>query len=281
MREERPAPTLPLSRVRTFRQLIWRHYRENGRDLPWRRTRNPYRIFISEIMLQQTQVERVSAKYGEFVRRFPDFRALAEAPLHEILSAWQGLGYNRRAVALKKAAMSVAAKFGGRLPSSETELLSLPGVGRYTASALIAFVFNKPSVFIETNIRRVFIHLFFEDREDVGDAEIVPLVRETLDDSAPRDWYYALMDYGVMLGKEVENPNRRSAHYRRQGPFEGSNRQARGMILRELLKKSVSSEREIARKLGLTPDAVARNIAALEREGFIKRREGRILRVAT
>jgi A/G-specific adenine glycosylase len=281
VREKRPAPIPSHSRVRTFRQLIWRHYRETRRDLPWRKTRNPYRIFVSEIMLQQTQVERVSAKYREFVKRFPDFHALAKAPLHEILMAWQGLGYNRRAVGLKKAAMCITDTFGGRLPSSEKELLSLPGVGKYTASALIAFVFNKPSIFIETNIRRVFLHFFFEDREGVSDTEIIPLLTATLDHSAPREWYYALMDYGVMLRAEVENPNRRSAHYRRQGPFKGSNRQARGMILRLLLKESGSSESEIARKLGLAADVVVRNVAALEKEGFLERRGKRILRVAS
>ena len=173
MREENRPPVLSPSRVRTFRQRIRRHYRENRRDLPWRRTRNPYRIFVSEIMLQQTQVGRVSAKYGEFVKRFPDFRALAQAPLHEVLTAWQGLGYNRRAVALKKTAVRVIEEFGGRLPSSERELRSLPGVGKYTAAALIAFVFNKPAVVIETNVRRVFVHFFFEDREGIGDAEII------------------------------------------------------------------------------------------------------------
>jgi len=232
-------------------------------------------------MLQQTQVGRVSAKYGEFVKRFPHFRALAEAPLHEVLTAWQGLGYNRRAVALKKTAVRVIEEFGGRLPSSERELRSLPGVGKYTAAALIAFVFNKPAVVIETNVRRVFIHFFFEDREGIGDAEIIPLVAATLDRSAPREWYYALMDYGVMLGREGENPNRRSAHYRRQSPFKGSNRQARGMILRTLLEASVNSAREIARKLGLSPDVVARNVAALEKEGFIERRGRMIVRAAT
>jgi A/G-specific adenine glycosylase len=210
--------------VRAFRKLIYDFYREHGRAFPWRATHNPYHILVSEIMLQQTQTERVTDKYESFVNSFPDFSCLARTPLREILGAWQGLGYNRRAIALKEIAQRVIRDFQGNLPPSLEGLMSLPGIGRATAAAISTFAFNKPAVFLETNIRRVFIHHFFRNEDKVNDNEILPLVKQTLDTSNPRRWYHALMDYGVMLKKRHQNPNRKSAHYHKQGPFEGSNR---------------------------------------------------------
>ena len=261
----------PLS-VRKFRNIIYRHYHKNPRALAWRMTTNPYRILVSEIMLQQTQVERVSSKYKEFINTFPGFRSLSRAPLRNILEVWQGMGYNRRAVALRKIAETVISDFKGRLPSSEDELMKLPGIGRYTASAISTFAFNKPTVFIETNIRRVFIHFFFQERARVRDSEILPLVEKTLDRSNPREWYYALMDFGVMLKKKTENPNKRSAHYRKQSPFQGSNRQLRGMILRLLLRKPAISESEIIGELKSNPEKIKENLSALQNEGFVLRK---------
>jgi A/G-specific adenine glycosylase len=162
--------------IAIFRRIISRHYEQHRRSLPWRRTRNPYRILVSEIMLQQTQVERVLEKYALFVRTFPDFPSLAQAPLPDILTVWQGLGYNRRAIALRRIASMIVADFRGRLPSQKEALVKLPGIGDYTASAVLAFAFDQPSVFIETNIRRVFIHFFFNDRDSVSDADILPIV---------------------------------------------------------------------------------------------------------
>jgi A/G-specific adenine glycosylase len=265
--------------VRKFQETIYRHYRENPRDLPWRRTRSPYRILVSEIMLQQTQVERVLEKYKAFIRSFPDFASLAKAPLHEILAVWQGMGYNRRAIALKRTAEIIAKEFKGKLPSSEEALLKLPGIGKYSASAILAFAFDRPTIFIETNIRRVFIHLFFQDRGDIKDSDIFPLVEKTIDRAHPREWYYALMDYGVMLKKEDENPNRRSAHYKKQTPFQGSNRQARGMILKLLAQKPDISEAEMLHALKADPEKMRENLAALQKEGFI-RRKGKRLTIA-
>jgi len=261
----------PLS-VRNFRNIIYQHYHENPRKLAWRMTANPYRILVSEIMLQQTQVERVSGKYREFIKAFPSFRSLAKSSLRTILIVWQGMGYNRRAVALKKIAETVTSDFRGRLPSSEDELMKLPGVGRYTASAILAFAFNKPTVFIETNIRRVFIHFFFQGRDLVRDSEILPLVEKTLDRSNPREWYYALMDFGVMLKRRNENPNKRSAHYRKQSPFQGSNRQVRGMILRLLLMKPDITESEIICELKSNPEKIKENLSVLQNEGFVWRK---------
>ncbi len=155
---------LTAAQIHCFRKKINNHYDQNGRDLPWRRTRNPYRILVSEIMLQQTQVERVIEKYAVFIKTFPDFPSLAEAPLHTLLTVWQGLGYNRRALALRACAQKVVAEHQGKLPKEPEKLLALPGIGKYTAGAVAAFAFNEPIVFMDTNIRRVYIHEFFHDR---------------------------------------------------------------------------------------------------------------------
>lgn len=261
--------------INTFRKLIYGHSERNPRNLPWRKTRNPYRILISEIMLQQTQVERVRDKYTTFIRTFPDFSSLAEMPLSDILRIWQGLGYNRRAKAIQMLAGIVMEKYRGRLPNSYSKLLELPGIGKYTAAAILTFTRNQPCVFIETNIRRVFIHLFFQDRDRISDAEILPLIEKTLDRENPRKWYYALMDYGVMLKKTGENPNKRSAHYQKQSPFHGSNRQIRGLLLKAIIRAPGISKKKLMKDLGLNPDKIEMTLSLLTREGFLKQKRGR------
>jgi len=258
--------------VRLFRKIIYNRYLGNPRSLPWRESRDPYRILVSEIMLQQTQAERVIGKYETFLMRFPDFPSLAGGSLREILRAWQGLGYNRRAIALQGIARMVMSQFQGRLPCAEEDLIKLPGVGKYTASAVSVFAFGQSALFVETNIRRVYIHFFFRDRDNVRDAEIMPLIEKTIDASNPREWYYALMDYGVMLKKMVLNPNRRSAHYQRPAPFKGSDRELRGRILKSLIAKPAITEREIIREFGETPERVRAIVSQLRAEGFLKRR---------
>jgi A/G-specific adenine glycosylase len=185
------------------------------------------------------------------------------------------LGYNRRAIALKEIAQRVITDFQGNLPPSLEGLMSLPGIGRATAAAISTFAFNKPAVFLETNIRRVFIHHFFRNEDKVNDNEILPLVKQTLDTSNPRRWYHALMDYGVMLKKRHQNPNRKSAHYHKQGPFEGSNRQIRGMILKTLVIEHDISETEIINRLDTTPERVRKNLTKLQEEGFLRKRGNR------
>ena len=248
--------------VLAFQKFVYYYYKEHGRTLPWRQTTNPYCILVSEIMLQQTQVERVVEKYEQFIRKFPDFALLAEAPLHQVLEVWHGLGYNRRAVALKKIARIVMDTFNGTLPADWKTLMTLPGIGRATAAAISAFAFNTPVVFIETNVRTVFIHVFFQGKDDVKDADIYPLVEETLDRSNPREWYYALMDYGVILKKSYKNPSRKSAHHKKQPLFEGSNRQLRGIILNMLIENPTISESELVIKLNRDPKNVRKNLSA-------------------
>ena len=263
--------------VRLFRKIINDNYRDNYREMPWRRTRNPYRILVSEIMLQQTQVDRVLKKYAEFIRTFPDLQALAQAPLSKILRVWQGMGYNRRALSLKRLAEIVIQEYGGKLPADPEELVRLPGIGPYSAAAICAFVHNRPCLFIETNIRRVYIHFFFADRGHVRDAEILPLLEKTLDRKSPRDWYYALMDYGVKLKKEVKNPNRRSAHYQKQPAFHGSSRQVRGVILKTLLKSPAMTKSALNRTLPTISGDLDQVLDGLLKDGLLQQKRGRFI----
>jgi A/G-specific adenine glycosylase len=258
--------------IPAFRQMVLLHYERYGREMIWRNTTDPYQILVSEIMLQQTQVERVTAKFPEFIRVFPDFASLAAAPRARVLAVWQGLGYNRRAIALQKCAIRVMNEHNGILPADVDMLATFPGIGRATAASIAAFAFNMPVLFIETNIRRVFIHFFFTDTDAVSDAEILPLVKKALYRENPRVWYWALMDLGTALKKTVPNPNRRSVHYARQSQFEGSDRKIRGTILKLLLKHTFLEEAAIISNVAEDSQRVKRMLYALEEEGFITRR---------
>lgn len=218
-----------------FQKIILDYYSDFGRSFPWRETDDPYAIWVSEIMLQQTQTERVLPKYREWMKVFPTIQSVAEAPLSTLLSYWSGLGYNRRCKFLQDAAKQIMGN-GGIFPSRTDDMKKLPGIGAYTAGAISAFAFNRPEVFIETNIRAVFIFFFFSEQGKVTDKELLPLIEQTLDRNDPRRWYYALMDYGSQLKKKTVNPGRLSAHYTKQSKFEGSLRQARGAIVRQLTR---------------------------------------------
>jgi A/G-specific adenine glycosylase len=252
-----------------FKRLIRTHWRNHGRhDLPWRLTTDPYAILVSEVMLQQTQVSRVVDKHREFLMVFPTFRALARAPVSRVLKVWQGLGYNRRALQLHRCAQVVVREHKGKLPAEYETLRKLPGIGPYTAGAVLAFAFNAPHPVIETNIRRVYLHHYFSGRRKVADSTLLKVVERTLDRKNPRIWYSALMDYGTHLATAVPNPNRRSRSYTRQPTFEGSLRQLRGRILRHLTKHGAISHPELASLMQDKRTGVA--IAALEREGFVR-----------
>lgn len=227
---------LSLLELNSFINQIWDYYAKHGRIFDWRHEEDPYKIIVSEIMLQQTQTYRVAVKYLPFIKAFPIIQNLAQAPLKDVLSLWQGLGYNRRGMYLHQIAQKVVQEYAGIVPDDPAILVTFPGLGKATAASICAFAFNKPTCFIETNIRAVYIHFFFQGKTEVADTDIMPLIQATLDHKNPREWYYALMDYGVMLKKSIPNPSRKSAHHTTQSKFEGSDRQIRGMILKLLVK---------------------------------------------
>ncbi|MEX0939788.1 MAG: hypothetical protein WDZ41_00335 [Candidatus Babeliales bacterium] len=231
--------------LNSFKTTIWDYFHAFGRSFAWRETTNPYHVVVSEIMLQQTQTYRVDDKYQIFIEKFPNFSVLAQAPLRDVLTVWQGLGYNRRALFLHKLAQKVITEYDGILPDNPELLINLPGIGKATAASICAFAFNQPTIFIETNIRAVFIHFFFLNQEKVHDNEIFPLIEQTIEQKNARQWYYALMDYGVMLKKKFPNPSRKSKHHLKQSKFEGSDRQIRGMILKILTVQPVITYQEL------------------------------------
>lgn len=257
-----------------FRRAVYANYRERGRSFPWRETRDPYRILVSEFMLQQTQTERVIPKYEAWLERYPTIQALAEASLKEVLALWSGLGYNRRARNLQEACRAVTILHGGVIPREARVLETLPGVGAYTAGAVSTFAYGEPNVFIETNIRSVFIHFFFSDRDQVTDRMILPLIEETLDRKDPRNWYYALMDYGALLKRTLGNPSRSSAHHVRQSTFLGSRREARGAVLRSLSARGESEAPRIAETEGIELSRIMDALEALSQEGFVVEKGG-------
>lgn len=254
--------------LRVFVEFVAKKGRELYRDLPWRRTYDPYAIWISEVMLQQTQVSRVDGRWQRWLERFPTVDALAAAAPSDVLEEWQGLGYNRRALSVHRAAQAIS-EAGGIFPQDSKELVKLPGIGPATAAGIRAFAFNLHGVYLETNVRTVFLHELYPQAEGVPDSELVPLVEltcpasvtgaadvdsaagaDTAVDTAanaadavnvataeltPRSWYYALLDYGAYLKKTIPNPSRRSKSHVKQSRFEGSHRQKRAELLRVLL----------------------------------------------
>ena len=280
--------------MRKFEKTVWNYYAKHRRSFPWREDITPYRIVVSEIMLQQTQVSRVVPKFQSFMRKFPDFETLAATPLREVLAEWQGLGYNRWGLQLKKLAEMVIAT--GDLPRTKEALIELPGIGPNTAGSILAFAYNIPQAFIETNIRSVFIYFFFKNsRRKVDDKEILKLVEISLAGGSgnsgknnknrnaqnPREWFYALMDYGAYLKSNCPNPSRKSKHHIRQSPFKGSNRQLRAHILRSIIEKPrtarkiqrIVSDRMQQLKTSAT-HSILQNITDLKKEGFITEKNG-------
>jgi len=259
---------MPMS-TKKFQDIIWAYYKKHRRDLAWRRTRDPYRILVSEMMLQQTQALRVEPKYESFLKKFPTTKALAAAKLEDVLREWQGLGYNRRALFLKRCAEIIERDFGGEFVKDFKTLCTLPGIGPATAGDLMIFAWNMPMVVIETNVRSVFIHFFFPDKEKVSDKEILPLIENTLDTRNPREWYAALFDYGAYL-KRTSNPSRKSTHHVKQTTFVGSYRQKRARVLQTILEKPLSGD-AINKILKYDSDVVKKILIDLENEGFVRK----------
>lgn len=236
--------------IEAFRERVYLAGRELYRDLLWRRTRDPYAIWVSEAMLQQTQVSRVDGRWQSWLDRFPSVDALAAATSADVLAEWQGLGYNRRALALWRAAQEICERHSGVMPQDEAALKALPGIGPATAAGIRAFAFDLSGVYLETNVRAVFLHELFPGAEGVPDSALRPLVAEACPDGSlaiagadvpcsPRTWYYALLDYGAHLKRTLPNPSRRSRENVRQSRFEGSHRQKRAVLVRLLLAAGI------------------------------------------
>lgn len=225
-----------------FIEILQEKGRELYRDMPWREDTRPYYVLVSELMLQQTQVDRVVPKFEAFITRFPDEKMLADASLAEVLGLWSGLGYNRRARFLHEAAKKIQTEFDGVFPDTKTDLLSLPGVGEGTSGAILTYAFNQPVLFVETNVRTVYFHHFFVDGEKVSDTEILSYLAATIDKEHPREFYWSLMDYGAWLKKNKTGRISQSSHYRKQTALKGSVREVRGQIIRLLVGGSLSRQ---------------------------------------
>lgn len=260
---------------RRFQKTIWDYYKTHRRQMPWREDYSPYAVFVSEVMLQQTQVARVVPKFLLFLKTFPTFEALAKSSTPELFRVWQGLGYNRRALALRTAARVIVEKYKGKLPQTLEELDALPGIGPATAASIYVYAYNKPAPFIETNVRTVYIHSFFATaRKKISDAMLLPLVEDTLDVKKPREWFYALMDYGAMLKSSVGNLSKKSSSYMKQSVFKGSLRELRGKCLRFLGAHTEIQEAHLPALLNDSPERTAFVLTTLENEGFLYRNKG-------
>ncbi len=256
--------------IAASRDFLVRRGSECYRKLPWRGDLSPWHILLSEVMLQQTQVSRVASVFPLWRERFPTPSSFALLSVAEALAAWSGLGYNRRALSLLATAKILAETYLDSVPASEDALRTLPGIGPYTARAILAFAFDIPSVFLETNIRAVYIRHFFEGAEKVSDAELEAIGRALLDESHPRAWYTALMDYGAWLKVHELNFTKKAATYRPQKRFQGSERQLRGALLKALLKAAPTSVEALSYELKMDTVRLWNCAEKLEKEGFIE-----------
>ncbi|MFO7869174.1 MAG: hypothetical protein R6U95_07745 [Bacteroidales bacterium] len=256
-----------------FQHTVLQKGKELFRHMPWRDDTNPYYILVSELMLQQTQVFRVVPKFQEFIIVFPTIRDLAEAPFEEVLSLWSGLGYNRRARFLHNSAQMICTQYNGKIPSSYEELLTLPGIGPNTAGAILVYAYNQPFVFVETNIRTVFIYTFFPDTKvKIKEHTLSELVKQTLYADNPRLWYWALMDYGVNIKKTIKNYNVFSDKHTKQSKFEGSFRQKRARIVRLLLQESGVNEQAITEYMQINKEVCLEILNSLVKDGLIEKK---------
>jgi len=279
-----------------LRRALRAWYRPRSEGYPWRRDGiGPYAVLVSEVMLQQTQAARVAAAFDGFLRRFPNVSSLAAASPADVLRAWSGLGYHRRAVALHEAARTIVRVHGGEVPGDPEALQHLPGVGPYTASAVAAIAFGRPVVAMDVNVRRVASRVVLgREPEDRDDPRIAAAARVLLDRRDPASWNQAMMD----LGREVCRPTPRCeacplepwCRFRRGGrpagttvvadqkPFEGSNRQVRGRIVAVLRERPSSGAIGLARATGTELARISRALEGLVSDGVVERR-GRSFRL--
>lgn len=247
-----------------FKEVVWSYYHKNARVMPWRDDPSFYHVLVSEIMLQQTQVARVLVKYAEFLEQFPRIADLAAAPLAQVLTVWQGLGYNRRARFLHQAAKHIVET--GQ-PNNLAGLMALPGVGHNTAAAIMNYAYEVPVPYVETNIRTVYFYHFFPNQVEVSDKQILALVEQTLDAEHPREWFWALMDYGAYLKSHGLGCIKTSKHYVKQAPLKGSVREVRGAIIRALAQQHYS----LAQLKQVTPvdERFSKALSGLVRDGLV------------
>ena len=270
-------PAGPSLEFAEFRGLVYSAYGSEGRSFPWRENTDPWGIFVSEFMLQQTQTERVIRYWERWMEKWPSPAALCEAGLEEVLKEWSGLGYNRRAKNLRESAFVIIKDFDGIIPGVPEILIKLPGIGAYSAGAIACFAYNYPALFIETNIRSAMLHFFFPGREGVTDREMMPVLDASMDRKNPRKWYWALMDYGAALKKSKTNPNRRSAHYRRQSMFSGSLRQVRGSLVRALVSGEKLTPEELRSRIDVPAEEkdFYKALEALKNESMVAEEDGK------
>ena len=252
-----------------FQEIIWQKGNELFREMPWRADTRPYYVMVSEIMLQQTQVDRVVPKFEAFIERFPAIEDLAKATLGDVLQMWSGLGYNRRAKFLHQAAIKIIDEYAGVFPDTLEGLKTLPGVGVNTAGAILAYSFNTPSIFIETNVRTVYFYHYFDSQATVTDSELKTVVEETIDTEHPREWYWALMDYGTYLKRQGIGQNNKSSHYKKQSPLKGSVREVRGQILKLLTEAEY--EEKALRTLLIADERFQPALESLQKDGLVEK----------
>lgn len=268
------------------REALLEWFVPRTRIYPWRRTRDPYRILVSEVMLQQTQAPRVEPAYRSFVRSFPSLRQLANARRSSVVAEWSGLGYPRRAVALSEAARAIVRDQGGAVPSEPAALQELPGIGSYTAAAVASIAFDVPVAAVDTNVRRIVARVAFgTEADEVAASDLAAVAHRWLDPRAPGTWNQALMD----LGREVCRPARprcgecplaRGCRFRangavpraarrRQQPFEGSMRQTRGAVVRELGAAPSHTLAALVQITGSPIDRVTEAVRGLAADGIV------------
>lgn len=270
-----------------FQKIILDWHKKNRRDMSWKNTKDPYKILVSEVMLQQTQVARVLPKYKEFLKEFPTLQVLAKASDKKLLRVWQGLGYWRRALGLKNTAKAILKEYKGKFPKDPKVLETLPGIGPYTARALACFAFDHSEAFLDTNIRRVYLHFFFPKKKNISDKQILKIAQKAIPSisshnsrlrypiTTSRKWHYALFDYGATVLKD-KKVNKQSRHYTKQSKFAGSFRSFRTKVIHFLLEQpqQTATKTKIRQllKTAKNPYAPEKILASLEKDSLIKRK---------
>ena len=252
--------------IKSFRTKIRTFYRKHGRDLPFRMINNPYLVTVSEIMLQQTQVDRVIPKYENWIKQFPDWKTLSKSSNKSILTYWSGLGYNRRALYLKEIAQIIVKNHNGKMPPDIKTLQSFPGIGKYTSHAILIFAFDKRVAAVDTNIRKVLLHEFNLPPE-TSEKDIQSLADLVLPKTKIKEWHYALMDYAKTLPQDVHI--KYQTKYK-QSKFEGSLRQIRGEIIRQLTKNRFTTIQQISAILKRNDVDIQKAITTLVNENMIQ-----------